>query len=99
MKQTNSTKTNPEKTDASAEKGNEGQEGTHHKTSLSSLQRGARPLLSKNQRLVPETVCFQVIKTTLTVKNVRKTWSLDYQPLHSFWNCDKHQLKHNHLAF
>lgn len=37
-KQTNSTKTNPEKAGARTEKGNEGQGGTSHKTSLSSLQ-------------------------------------------------------------
>lgn len=73
MKQTNSTKTNPKKAGASTEKGNEGQGGTSQKTSLSSLQCGDRPLFRENKRLVPEIVCFQVIKTTLTVENARKT--------------------------
>lgn len=48
-------------------------------------------------------VCFQVIKTILTVENVWKTTVFRLTANHYtnriFWSCDKHQLKNKHLAF
>ena len=74
MKQTSTTKTNLEKADACAKKLSDSQEGTSHRTSLSSFQWKDRFLL-QGGLLVLEVVCFQVINTTLTVGNVWKTTS------------------------
>lgn len=104
MNQTSSTETNREKTDVCTEKLNDSQEGTSHKTSLSSFQWEDRFLLMEDKILVPEIVSFQVIKTTFDSWECLEDHLIfrlivNHYTNRIFWSCDKHQWKSKYLAF
>ena len=104
MKQTSTTKTNLEKADACAKKLSDSQDGTSHRTSLSSFQwkdrfllqgglsLGARSSLLSSYQHNPDS--WECLENHFIFRLI-----VNHYTNRIFWNCDKHQLKNKHPDF